>query len=93
MVTHEEKQQVIRNANDAQAHARMVLAKCIAGLAVVVLAALAGVVLDPPGGDVRAATRAQSGHGRAVELSPSDVPRTAYSPEERAAEPHLTGVR
>ncbi len=96
MISYEQKQQMIRNANDAQAHARRVLAKCVAGLAAVVLLVIAGTTFEPrtdvvpPAG--AAADPAEGGTATARRET-FEGRRAHYEAEQRAGEPRQAAAR
>jgi hypothetical protein len=96
MISYEQKQKVIRSANDAQAQARSVLAKCVAGLAAVVLLVIAGTTFEPRVDAVplagAAADRAE-GSAATARRETFEGRRAYYEVERRAAEPRQSASR
>lgn len=93
MISQQQKQEIIRNANDAQGHARMVLAKCIAGLAVLVLLAVAGAMGTPA--ERKDAARAQPSAGQAEQLRREafEAHRAYYEAEQARAKKQQSAAR
>jgi hypothetical protein len=95
MISYEQKQQMIRNANDAQAHARSILAKCVAGLAVVALLVIAGTWTprDEVSGPAIAAKGNAEGGAAASRRETFEARRAFYEVERRAGEPRQAATR
>lgn len=92
MISHQQRQDIIRNANDAQGHARMVLAKCIAGLAVLVLLAVAGAMGTTV--ERKDATRLQpSGPAEQSRREAFEAHRATYEAEQSRAKEQRSAAR